>query len=83
MAEPAAAPTRYRYRVLSVFLSLAFLNYLDRICMARADEDVKRRISDGGSIAVASATPDEAKTFVLGEAERWSAVAKAVNATAD
>jgi ACS family glucarate transporter-like MFS transporter len=41
MAETAAAPTRYRYRVLSVFLSLAFLNYLDRICMARADEDVK------------------------------------------
>lgn len=44
MAETAAAPTRYRYRVLSVFLSLAFLNYLDRICMARADEDVKREL---------------------------------------
>jgi len=48
-----------------------------------ADDDVKRRISDGGSIAVASASPEEAKTFVLGEATRWSAVAKAVGATAD
>jgi MFS transporter, ACS family, glucarate transporter len=40
----AAAPTNFRYRVLTVFLSLAFLNYLDRICMARADEDVKREL---------------------------------------
>ena len=40
----AAAPTNFRYRVLTVFLSLAFLNYLDRICMARADKDVKREL---------------------------------------
>jgi tripartite-type tricarboxylate transporter receptor subunit TctC len=48
-----------------------------------ADEDVKRRIADGGSLATASATTDEAKAFVLSEASRWSAVARAVNATAD
>lgn len=48
-----------------------------------ADEDVKRRIADGGSIAVSSATPQEARNFVLSEANRWSAVAKAVGATAD
>jgi len=40
----AAEPTTMRYRVLAVFLSLAFLNYLDRICMAKADEDVKREL---------------------------------------
>jgi tripartite-type tricarboxylate transporter receptor subunit TctC len=48
-----------------------------------ADDEVKRRIADGGSLAVASASTDEAKAFVLTEANRWSAVAKAVGATAD
>ena len=47
------------------------------------DDEVKRRIADGGSLAVASPSIDDATKFVLSEANRWSAVAKAVGATAD
>ena len=48
-----------------------------------SDDEVKRRVADGGSLAVSSATIAEAKSFVSSEADRWSAVAKAVGATAD
>lgn len=48
-----------------------------------ADDEIKRRIADGGSLAIASQSVDDAKKFVAAEAARWSAVAKAVNATAD
>jgi tripartite-type tricarboxylate transporter receptor subunit TctC len=48
-----------------------------------ADPEVKSRIADGGSLAIASASTDEAVKFVSAESSRWSAVAKAVGATAD
>jgi tripartite-type tricarboxylate transporter receptor subunit TctC len=47
------------------------------------DPEVKSRIADGGSLAIASASTEEAAKFVAAEAGRWSAVAKAVGATAD
>lgn len=47
------------------------------------DPEVKSRIADGGSLAIASASTDDAARFILGESNRWSAVAKAVGATAD
>ena len=38
----AARATRYRYLVLAVLCSLAFLTYLDRICIMRVQEDISR-----------------------------------------
>jgi MFS family permease len=37
---PGQRPTRIRYAVLAVFCSLAFLTYLDRLCMMRVQDDV-------------------------------------------
>jgi len=34
-------PTRHRFLVLAVLCSLAFLTYLDRICIMRASENIK------------------------------------------
>jgi MFS family permease len=42
MIAPAASPTRYRYWVLAVLCSLAFLTYLDRICIMRVQGDIER-----------------------------------------
>jgi MFS family permease len=42
MNPPAAPPTRYRFRVLAVLCSLAFLTYLDRICIMRVQGDIER-----------------------------------------
>jgi tripartite-type tricarboxylate transporter receptor subunit TctC len=47
------------------------------------DPDVKARVADGGSLAIASVSTDDAKSFVQGEVARWSRVSKAVGATAD
>src|SRR3954471_21236998 len=38
----AAQITRYRYLVLAVLCSLAFLTYLDRICIMRVQGDISR-----------------------------------------
>src|SRR5206468_8616843 len=35
-------PTRMRYVVLAVLCSLAFVTYLDRICIMRVQEDIAR-----------------------------------------
>jgi MFS family permease len=35
-------PSRVRYLVLAVFCSLAFMHYLDRVCMMRAQNDLVR-----------------------------------------
>src|SRR5882672_9962623 len=40
--NPPASPTRYRYWVLVVLCSLAFLTYLDRICIMRVQGDIER-----------------------------------------
>ena len=37
-----ASPTRYRFAVLAVLCSLAFLTYLDRICIMRVQGDIER-----------------------------------------
>lgn len=68
---PAATPRPIIDRLHAVMLKVM------------ADADVKARIADGGSLAVASASTEEAKKFVLSEIERWTAVSKAVGATAD
>jgi MFS family permease len=39
---PGQRPTRVRYVVLAVFCSLAFMHYLDRVCMMRAQNDLVR-----------------------------------------
>ncbi|HKQ39635.1 MAG TPA: MFS transporter [Verrucomicrobiae bacterium] len=39
--------TRYRYRVLAVLCSLAFLTYLDRICIMRVQGDIERDLRLG------------------------------------
>jgi ACS family glucarate transporter-like MFS transporter len=38
----AGHPTRYRYWVLALLCSLAFLTYLDRICIMRVQGDIER-----------------------------------------
>src|SRR5262245_11589753 len=38
--HPDQRPTRVRYAVLAVFCSLAFLTYLDRICIMRVQNDI-------------------------------------------
>jgi MFS family permease len=48
MPATATRPTRVRYVVLGFLCSLAFLSYLDRVCIARAQVDIQRdlHISD-------------------------------------
>ena len=53
------------------------------VVQVMADEGVKARIAEGGSLAISSKSPQEAASFAASETARWSAVAKAVNATAD
>ena len=48
-----------------------------------ADEAVKTRIAEGGSIAISSKSVEDAAQFAKRETERWSAVSRAVGATAD
>ena len=40
-------PTRFRFRVLFVLCSLAFLTYLDRICIMRAQGEIERDLRLG------------------------------------
>jgi MFS family permease len=40
--NPPSPPTRYRYWVLAVLCSLAFLTYLDRICIMRVQGEIER-----------------------------------------
>jgi len=42
MNPPTSSPTRYRFLVLAVLCSLAFLTYLDRICIMRVQGDIER-----------------------------------------
>ncbi len=42
MNPPKALPTRYRFCVLAALCSLAFLTYLDRICIMRVQGDLER-----------------------------------------
>lgn len=41
-AASSSAPTGYRFRVLAVLCSLAFLTYLDRICIMRVQGEIER-----------------------------------------
>ena len=41
-AEPAAAPTRVRFKILAWLCSLSALTYLDRICIAQLQGDIRR-----------------------------------------
>lgn len=40
--DKSSSPTRYRFVVLAVLCSLAFLTYLDRICIMRVQGDIER-----------------------------------------
>ncbi len=40
MIAPASPPTRYRFLVLAVLCSLAFITYLDRICIMRTQGNI-------------------------------------------
>src|SRR6476646_55897 len=42
-----APPTRYRFWVLAVLCSLAFLTYLDRICIMRVQGEIERDLEFG------------------------------------
>src|SRR3989442_6869042 len=42
MNHSASRPTCYRFAVLAVLCSLAFLTYLDRICIMRVQGDIER-----------------------------------------
>ena len=44
---PTSSPTRFRFWVLAVLCSLAFLTYLDRICIMRAQGDIERDLRLG------------------------------------
>jgi MFS family permease len=45
METPAARPTRVRYAVMAFLCTLAFLSYLDRVCIARAQADIRHDLS--------------------------------------
>src|SRR2546423_10401655 len=47
MNPPSSKPTYYRFLVLTVLCSLAFLTYLDRICIMRAQGDITRDLGFG------------------------------------
>jgi len=40
--NPPSRPTRYRFWVLAALCSLAFLTYLDRICIMRVQGEIER-----------------------------------------
>src|SRR5580765_7705750 len=42
MNSTASRPTRFRFLVLAVLCSLAFLTYLDRICIMRVQGEIER-----------------------------------------
>jgi MFS family permease len=42
---PTDSPTRQRYLVMTFLCILSFLTYFDRICIARAQEDIKRDLN--------------------------------------
>src|SRR5436190_17767558 len=42
MNSPNPRPSRFRFWVLAVLCSLAFLTYLDRICIMRVQGDIER-----------------------------------------
>src|ERR1044071_5623684 len=42
MSAPRSRRTRYRFCVLAILCSLAFLTYLDRICIMRVQGDIER-----------------------------------------
>src|SRR5213593_2291449 len=44
MNPPTSAPTRFRFAVLAALCSLAFLTYLDRICIMRVQGDIEREL---------------------------------------
>jgi hypothetical protein len=46
-SSPMQRPTRVRYIVLAVLCSLAFLTYLDRICISRVKGDMARDLNLG------------------------------------
>ena len=45
MSTPSSSPTRYRFWVLAVLCSLAFLTYLDRICIMRVQGDIESALA--------------------------------------
>src|SRR5207237_6784885 len=47
MNPPSSKPTYYRFLVLAVLCSLAFLTYLDRICIMRVQGDIERDLEFG------------------------------------
>jgi tripartite-type tricarboxylate transporter receptor subunit TctC len=53
------------------------------IVKVMAEDEIQQRLMQGGVETVTSRTPDELQEFIVQEATRWGAVAKAVNATAD
>lgn len=64
LSPDAQRPTRVRYAVLAVFCSLAFLTYLDRICIMRVQQDVAR------DLGLNRLTPeDEEKLRIEGKAD--------------
>src|SRR5258708_20190745 len=40
-------PTRVRYRMMALLCALAFLTYFDRVCIMRAQEDIKADLGLG------------------------------------
>src|SRR5262245_25049637 len=42
LVDPTKRLSRVRYQVLAVFCSLAFMHYMDRVCMMRAQNDLGR-----------------------------------------
>jgi len=50
---------------------------------AMADETVRKRFMDSGTIPVTSKTPEEFKTYLEADAAKWSKVIKEVGATPD
>jgi MFS family permease len=72
--NPPASPTRYRYWVLAVLCSLAFLTYLDRICIMRVQGDVERDLG----FAELSATDEQSlrERGLEGDAQARAKLAK-------
>jgi ACS family glucarate transporter-like MFS transporter len=72
MSHPPIAPSRHRYWVLVVLCSLAFLTYLDRVCIMRVQGDIAADLQLGQLTAA-----DEAGLRQRGLSEDPGARAKA------
>lgn len=89
LAQADSRPSRVRYAVLGVLCSLAFITYLDRICIAQAQDDIavalhlnqltpddQRRLDEGARTGYASILLGDDLVKLEGEGKTTDSIAR-------